>query len=312
MLARRTVPSAAACGSRSGAARAASRVGDWRAGRTVRVSASLRRPTPFGNPGAAGRDAGAREARHRARRVREERGARGRRRARSRDGGGGGRRARLGPAAARALRRSWSAQSGAIAAAILIGDRSGLSDEDERRLQEAGTYHVIAISGGNIAILTLMLLVGMRAVRVPPRACVGGRDRGPAVLRPAGRRRRVGVEGGRGGVRVSRRADAGSPRPGAERAGGGGDPRRRGLAAGGVRRRVHPLVRRDARDPARRLAARRPRADARAWRRRARGSSPGAPQRPPPGSLPRRCAPSWRSRRSARCCSRASRWRDWS
>ena len=42
--------------------------------------------------------------------------------------------------------------------AILIGDRSGLSPEDERRLQEAGTYHVIAISGGNIALLTAMLV----------------------------------------------------------------------------------------------------------------------------------------------------------
>src|SRR6185503_3774088 len=64
----------------------------------------------------------------------------------------------------------WSGQSAAIAIAILIGDRSGLSDEDERRLQEAGTYHVIAISGGNIAILTVMLLVAMRALRLPPRA----------------------------------------------------------------------------------------------------------------------------------------------
>ena len=56
----------------------------------------------------------------------------------------------------------WSTQSSAIAAAILIGDRSGLSDDDQRRLQEAGTYHVIAISGGNIAILTTILLAAMR------------------------------------------------------------------------------------------------------------------------------------------------------
>jgi competence protein ComEC len=55
-----------------------------------------------------------------------------------------------------------SARSNAIAAAILIGDRSGLDEEDERRLQEAGTYHVIAISGGNIAILTAILMVLFR------------------------------------------------------------------------------------------------------------------------------------------------------
>ena len=63
----------------------------------------------------------------------------------------------------------WSSQSSAIAAAILIGDRSGLSDDDQRRLQEAGTYHVIAISGGNIAILTTILLAAMRVARVPNR-----------------------------------------------------------------------------------------------------------------------------------------------
>jgi competence protein ComEC len=47
----------------------------------------------------------------------------------------------------------WSAQSAAIVAAIVIGDRAGLDPDVQRRLQEAGTYHVIAISGGNIAIL---------------------------------------------------------------------------------------------------------------------------------------------------------------
>ena len=61
----------------------------------------------------------------------------------------------------------WSPQSAAIAIAILIGDRSGLSDADERRLQEAGTYHVIAISGGNIAILAAILLGSLRAFNMP-------------------------------------------------------------------------------------------------------------------------------------------------
>ena len=52
----------------------------------------------------------------------------------------------------------WNPQSGAIVAAIVIGDRAGLDDRVQRRLQEAGTYHVIAISGGNIAILAGLLL----------------------------------------------------------------------------------------------------------------------------------------------------------
>jgi competence protein ComEC len=64
----------------------------------------------------------------------------------------------------------WSRRSGSVAAAILLGDRTGLSDEDERRLQEAGTYHVIAISGGNIALLTALLFGALRALRVPHRA----------------------------------------------------------------------------------------------------------------------------------------------
>ena len=51
----------------------------------------------------------------------------------------------------------WVAPHDAVAAAIvtavLIGDRTGLPDDIRLRLQAAGTYHVIAISGGNIAIL---------------------------------------------------------------------------------------------------------------------------------------------------------------
>ena len=55
----------------------------------------------------------------------------------------------------------WVAPHDAVAAAIvtavLIGDRAGLPDDIRLRLQAAGTYHVIAISGGNIAILAAML-----------------------------------------------------------------------------------------------------------------------------------------------------------
>jgi len=44
----------------------------------------------------------------------------------------------------------------------VIGDRAGLDADVQRRLQEAGTYHVIAISGGNIAILAGLLLAAFR------------------------------------------------------------------------------------------------------------------------------------------------------
>ena len=53
----------------------------------------------------------------------------------------------------------FSAQSASVVTAVLIGDRAGIGVEARRRLQEAGTYHVIAISGGNIAILIGVLLL---------------------------------------------------------------------------------------------------------------------------------------------------------
>lgn len=57
-------------------------------------------------------------------------------------------------------------QSAAVATAILIGDRGSLDSGVERRLQEAGTYHVIAISGGNIAILAGLILAALWWLRI--------------------------------------------------------------------------------------------------------------------------------------------------
>lgn len=68
-------------------------------------------------------------------------------------------------------------QSGAVAVAILIGDRSSLDPDVERRLQEAGTYHVIAISGGNIAILAALILAALWAIGIR-----GGWAAGAAVV----------------------------------------------------------------------------------------------------------------------------------
>ncbi len=58
--------------------------------------------------------------------------------------------------------------SAAVATAILIGDRAGLDVDVEHRLQKAGTYHVIAISGGNIAILAAVLLTLARLAGLRP------------------------------------------------------------------------------------------------------------------------------------------------
>jgi competence protein ComEC len=148
---------------------AGQRLTEWRAGRTVRIAATLREATVYRNPG-----------------VPDERRALARRSIALVGSVKSGALvevvARGGPiaelsSAVRAWVRAivattvgrWSERSAGVAAAITIGDRTGLTQDDERRLQEAGTYHVIAISGGNIAILTLLLMVMMATVGVPPR-----------------------------------------------------------------------------------------------------------------------------------------------
>ncbi len=162
---------------------------EWRAGRRLRLTASLRRPAVYRNPGVPD------ESRALARRgislvgsvksaALVEVTARG--------GWLDERAASLRAAARRRLAvtvGAWSQRSAGVATAILIGDRTGLSQDDERRLQDAGTYHVIAISGGNIAILTVLLLGLFRLGRVPPKwaaaTCIAlllfyGRVTGPA------------------------------------------------------------------------------------------------------------------------------------
>jgi competence protein ComEC len=138
------------------------RLDQWRAGRTIRAPAQLRRPSRYLNPGVPD------EERALARR--------GTRLVGSVKSGAlvevVGRGSPLAEAAwrirafaRRAIARSvgrWSAESAAIVTAIVIGDRAGLGDELERTLQEAGTYHVIAISGGNIAILAGLTLAAFR------------------------------------------------------------------------------------------------------------------------------------------------------
>ena len=68
--------------------------------------------------------------------------------------------------------RTWlaphSTSTQAVVTAILIGDRAGLDDDVTRRLQAAGTFHVIAISGGNVAMLTAMCFVILRTLTRSP------------------------------------------------------------------------------------------------------------------------------------------------
>src|SRR5262249_23516937 len=140
---------------------AVSRLSAWRAGRTLRVTTVLRPPAFYLDPGV--RDARPALARRGVMLVGSIKSAalvdviaRGSSSAEAA--------AEVRAWARRAIELSigrWSARSGGIADAILLGDRTGLSEEDVRKLQDAGTYHVIAISGGNIAILTALLVGAM-------------------------------------------------------------------------------------------------------------------------------------------------------
>lgn len=64
--------------------------------------------------------------------------------------------------------------SAGVVTAVLIGDRTGLPLDVRDRLQAAGTYHVIAISGGNIAILAALTLAGLAVagIRGRPAAAI--------------------------------------------------------------------------------------------------------------------------------------------
>jgi len=147
---------------------------EWRAGRLVRVTATLRRPLPYRNFGTPDQ-----EVRLAWRGIRVfgsvksaalvEVLARGSPLAEA-------------TAAARAWARRTVAtaigpddpQGAAIVLAVLIGDRAGLSPDLEARMQRAGTYHVLAISGGNIAVLAaiVLALVGRIGLAPRPRAIV--------------------------------------------------------------------------------------------------------------------------------------------
>jgi len=141
---------------------AAERMNDWRAGRRVRLPVTLHRPSRYLDPGVPDHErALARRGTTLVGTVKSGALVEVLERAGWYTEAISGVRAFARRAIADAVGR-WSPQSGAIVAAIVIGERAGLENDVQRRLQEAGTYHVIAISGGNIAILAGLLLGAFR------------------------------------------------------------------------------------------------------------------------------------------------------
>jgi competence protein ComEC len=135
---------------------------DWRAGRRVRMPVVLRRPSRYLDPGVPDHE---RELARRGTTLVGTVKSGALVEVVARGGWIDEHLAAVRAFARRAIAESvgrWSDQSAAIVAAIAIGDRAGLQPDVQRRLQEAGTYHVIAISGGNIAILVGLLLSAFR------------------------------------------------------------------------------------------------------------------------------------------------------
>ncbi len=133
-------------------------ISEWRSGRMIRATAVLRRPARYLNEGVP--DFERMMARRGISLVGTVKSA-----ALVRVTAGGGWLDEVAAEMRAVVRRAMTrhvanrdAQSAAIAVAILIGDRNALDPLVEQRLQEAGTYHVIAISGGNIAILAGLVL----------------------------------------------------------------------------------------------------------------------------------------------------------
>ncbi len=58
---------------------------------------------------------------------------------------------------------------GAVLEALLLGEDGRLEPGLERSLQNSGLYHLFAISGGHIAVITLLLFFLLKAARVPRR-----------------------------------------------------------------------------------------------------------------------------------------------
>jgi competence protein ComEC len=67
-----------------------------------------------------------------------------------------------------AFREGAGGRGAGIARALLLGDRAGVAREDERALQAAGTSHLLAVSGFNVAVVAAAARALWRIVRPAP------------------------------------------------------------------------------------------------------------------------------------------------
>ncbi len=70
------------------------------------------------------------------------------------------------------VRATLPGDTGAIAAALLVGDRGGIDPDTDRAMRISGLSHVLSISGLHMALVAALLFGGLRAVMaaIPPLA----------------------------------------------------------------------------------------------------------------------------------------------
>jgi competence protein ComEC len=68
------------------------------------------------------------------------------------------------------IRAQLPGSSGALLAGLLLGDRSALPGETDEAFRRAGVYHVLAVSGFNVALIASSVFASLALVGVPRRA----------------------------------------------------------------------------------------------------------------------------------------------
>ncbi|MEE9314678.1 MAG: ComEC/Rec2 family competence protein [Rhizobiaceae bacterium] len=72
--------------------------------------------------------------------------------------------ARVRSGVARIIRQTLPGQSGGLAAALIVGDRSGISKDTAEVLRRSGLAHILAISGLHMALVSVTLIYFMRGL----------------------------------------------------------------------------------------------------------------------------------------------------
>lgn len=77
-------------------------------------------------------------------------------------------RARLRARALALLRESLTPEDAALAGSLLLGDRTGMTEEIEDEFAASGTMHILAISGQHVVIFLMLVAVVLRGFNVAP------------------------------------------------------------------------------------------------------------------------------------------------